>query len=168
MARFEQDREDILREATALVERVELWAPNQLDPTVAGFRRDGSASFFFGVEPVLQFNVNGELRRAYDDGRLLKAVHGRLIAMQRVRNEQEVSLISQELTAEETGAFCERMLQLLATLRDALRRGTARIGRQVPPEAGVVEHVQSWLETLGDHLTIADRPNVGGAESRQR
>src|SRR5688572_18570527 len=65
MARQEQDREDILREATALVERVELLIPEFPEPIVAGFRRDGSASFFFGADPVLQFNAQGKLRRAF-------------------------------------------------------------------------------------------------------
>ena len=40
MARREQDREDILAEATALVERVELQIAGETDPIVVGFRRN--------------------------------------------------------------------------------------------------------------------------------
>ena len=56
----------------------------------------------------------------------------------------------------------------LATLRDALRHGTARLGRRIPAEADVAERIRQWLEALGDHLVIANRPNAGGADSRQR
>ena len=47
MARQESNREDLLREATALVERVELHVPAFEEPIVVGFRRDGCASFLF-------------------------------------------------------------------------------------------------------------------------
>ena len=54
MARLEEDREDILQEATALVERVELEIENLEDPVVVGFRRDSGPAFFFGADPVYQ------------------------------------------------------------------------------------------------------------------
>src|SRR5204863_2544475 len=78
MAREESSREDLLREATALVERIEL-IPNGSTSDgriVAGFRRNGALSVFFGEDPVYQFNAAGELRRAYTDGKLLKADRG--------------------------------------------------------------------------------------------
>ncbi len=70
MARDESSREDLLREATALVERIEL-VPHATDPLiaasdlfdkhiVAGFRRDGALSVFFGEDPVYHFNAEGE------------------------------------------------------------------------------------------------------------
>ena len=73
------NREDLLREATALVERIELvpHRDRQFDasePIVVGFRADGALSIFFGDDPVYQFNAAGELRRAYCDGLLFKAV----------------------------------------------------------------------------------------------
>ena len=70
MARDESDREDLLREATALVERIELAPADAADDEhiVAGFRRDGALSIYFGADPVYHFNSAGELRRAYCDG----------------------------------------------------------------------------------------------------
>ena len=51
MAKEERDREDIFREATALVERVELSGiVGQAEPVVIGFRRNGCGSIYFGVE----------------------------------------------------------------------------------------------------------------------
>ncbi len=80
MARDEQDREDLLREATALVERVEL-APTDNEAgehIVIGFRAGGAASVYFGGDTAYHFNSDGELRRAYADGLLYKADIGRL------------------------------------------------------------------------------------------
>src|SRR5687767_152707 len=105
MATSEHDREDILREATALVERVELIVPGCQEPVIVGFRRDGSASFFFGTEFVVQFNTSDELRRGYDHGQLLKADQGRLFTMKRQRQDNEVTLLTRNLTAAETEAF---------------------------------------------------------------
>jgi hypothetical protein len=160
MARHEQDREDILREATALVERIELWLPDQPEPVVAGFRRDGSASFYFGADPVLQFNANGELRRGFDQGRMLKAEGGKLIVMRRVREDGQVSLYSHSLTPAESLEFTERAQKLLITVRESLTQGCARFGRQVPEGTDVVKQVRDWLETHVGPLIVADRPNV--------
>jgi hypothetical protein len=160
MARYEQDREDILREATALVERVELSIPDCTEPIVAGFRRDGSASFYFGADPVLQFNVHGKLRRAYDQNQLIKAVRGKLVIMRRVRDEHATTLESRDMVDSEWTVFHDRMLALLAKLRNALRSGTARVDRQVPEIVDVTARVAGWLEHHGDQLMIADRPNV--------
>ena len=48
MARHEEDREDLLAEATALVERAELVVEGAAESVVIGFRRDGCASIYCG------------------------------------------------------------------------------------------------------------------------
>ena len=78
MVRDERDREDLLAEATALVERISLRIDPQQEPVVIGFRRDGSASFYCAAEEVYHFNSAGQMRRAYVDGQLFKATAGRL------------------------------------------------------------------------------------------
>ena len=78
MSRTEQDREDLLREATALIERVELRVSGWSESVVAGFRRGGQASFFFGADLVYQFNAALQLRRGFHNGQLIKAEDGRL------------------------------------------------------------------------------------------
>src|SRR6186997_1242741 len=102
MARRESEREDLLREATALVERAELTLEGSEEPIVVGFRRDGSASFFFGVDPVYQFNAACELRRAFVGGLLYKAERGRLVSLSRQRTMESVALFRAELTAQAT------------------------------------------------------------------
>src|SRR4051794_11841558 len=97
MARHESDREDLLREATALVERVELTMAGSEEPIVIGFRRDGSCSMFFGADPVYQFNTQAELRRAFREGRLVKAEGGRLVALERRREAGQLVLLRHAL-----------------------------------------------------------------------
>lgn len=68
MARDESRREDLLREATAFVERIELVPSSSTSkaaetPIVVGFRADGALSVFFGEDPAYQFNAAGELLR---------------------------------------------------------------------------------------------------------
>ena len=162
MARQEQEREDILQEATALVERVELQAAGDVEPTVAGFRRDGSASLYFGNDLVLQFNTQCELRRAFDQGRLVKSVGGKLVAMERVRDERSTTLMSRELSETETAALTKRMLAALHQLRDGLRSGTVHAVRQIPADRDVITRVRTWLDELGGTLRIAARPHVDG------
>src|SRR5688572_5223634 len=109
MARESQDREDLLAEATALVERVELAIPGEREPVVAGFRRDGCLSLFFGADPVYQFNTSNMLRRAYVGGKLYKAEKGHLIALDRRRESGGVYLVRQPLDVRATADFLSRM-----------------------------------------------------------
>ncbi len=94
MDRQQSDREDLLAEATALVERIELVLPGYAEPIVAGFRASDCASLFFGTDPVYQFNSQRQLRRAFVDGLLYKAECGRLVSLTRTQNVLAVELIT--------------------------------------------------------------------------
>jgi hypothetical protein len=166
MAREESDREDLLREATALVERVELCpiasnrdqreSPPHL---VIGFRHNGALSIFFGAEPVYQFNSMGQLRRAYCDGLLLKAARGRLVSLRRERQTYEVQLVRHDLTDAEQSSFIGQMQERLRDLRDDLQAGRYRVVGQAPPAVDVIGRVRDWL-AQHDGLPIADTPRV--------
>jgi hypothetical protein len=167
MARQESSREDLLREATALVERVELRimasaiaATPQADQVVAGFRANGAASFFFGDDPVYQYNSVGQLRRAYCDDILFKAARRRLSSMRRERRQNEVQLVSHQLTDAEQIAFVEFMQRRLGALATALESGRFEITGQVPAEADIVNRVRQWLGRH-DGLPIALSPRAG-------
>lgn len=160
MAREEQDREDLLREATALVERVELLVAGSEEPIVAGFRRDGQVSVFFGADPAFHFNSRKELRRAYAVGRLIKAEQRRLVALERVRSAREVSLVRHELDAAETAAFLDLARGRLLELRAAIAAGAFTKVGQVPDAVDVVARVHAWLESLSGELVIAKTPHV--------
>lgn len=160
MAREEEDREDLLAEAVALVERIELKLADGGTPIVAGFRRDGSASFFFGADPVYQFNSRRELRRAYRNGQLIKANRGHLASLTRHRTEREVQLIRQDLSDAETAELLTDAIQRLANLGRALDSNAYTIVGQVPDNTDIVGRVRSWLAQLSPQLTIATSPRV--------
>lgn len=163
MARDESNREDLLREATALVERIELVPINgvseQNAPIVAGFRRDGALSAFFGEDPTYQFNASGELRRAYCAGLLFKAVNGRLVSLRRERTAIETQLVRHELTAAEQDDFVASMRVRLSELSALLKTDTYEVRRQVPPDADVLGRVRAWFEQHHE-LQVARRPNL--------
>jgi hypothetical protein len=167
MAREESSREDLLREATALVERVQLRimasadaAQDQADQIVVGFRPNGAASFFFGEDPVYQFNPAGELRRAYCDGILIKAIRRRLDSLRRERQPHEVRLLSVQLTDAEQISFTREMQRRLAALAKAIESSCFEITGQVPAEADIVNRVRQWL-ARHDGLPIAVSPRAG-------
>jgi hypothetical protein len=169
MARDESSREDLLREATALVERIEL-RPHTPDlsnsesvlvvqPIVAGFRRDGALSIFFGEDPVYQFNTDGELRRAYCDGKLFKATRGRLAALERVRTQDEVQLIRLDLSRDEESAFLSQMEDRLRHFSRSIDENIFEVVGQVPQKTDVLSRLKNWLATH-DQWQIAAQPNA--------
>lgn len=160
MAREEHDREDLLREATALVERVELSVEGFEEPIVVGFRREGQASIFFGGDPAYHFNSRNELRRAYVTARLFKAEGGRLVALARQRSADEVALVRHALDDEEMAAFLSEVTAKLCKLRAALAARECQIIGQVPAEVDVVERVSAWLDDMAAPPSAAASPHV--------
>ena len=161
MARQETEREDLLREATALVERIEL-APRETasgEHVVMGFRSDGALSIYFGGDPAYHFNSSGQLRRAYCDGLLLKADHGRLVSLRRLRRENEVQLLRHDLVDEEQKKV---VADLRARLRELVRQCDesclVTVGK-VPADADVLGRAMTWLSQLGD-VKVADSPHA--------
>jgi hypothetical protein len=127
---------------------------------VIGFRLDSSASVYFDSDPVYQFNTTGELRRAFVDGLMIKAVDGRLASPTRHRTADEAQLVRHDLSATETQTLLSAMQQRLDALRDALRQQHYRLVGQVPTEIDVVGRCKSWLEGR-PATTIAHGPRVG-------
>jgi hypothetical protein len=160
MARQESDREDLLREATALVQRAEFQLSDEPEPVVAGFRRDGSFSLFFGSERVVQFNSAGQLRRGYFEGKLLKADKGRLVWMTRERTADAVVLYSQELSSAEAADTLRRATELIERLSLALQQGTFTLVGQVPAAEDIVPQILAWHAALPQPLQVAVAPNA--------
>lgn len=160
MARREQSREDLLAEATALVECIELALPHWTEHVVIGFRRDGAASVYFGEDPAYHFNTHAELRRAYLAGRLIKAEQGYLVAMHRQRTAAAVELISQRCEPAEVARIGAECLQRLQDLSRQLSAQQFTVVGQVPPQVDVLGQVQSWLSTVTARFVIAQSPRV--------
>jgi hypothetical protein len=160
MARQEHGREDLIAEATALVERVELLLDGVPQPIVAGFRRDGSASLFFADDPVYQFNSRGQLRRAFAAGRLYKADAGRIVEITRNRQAGKVELVSRELPAAESADFVAALCARFNDLAVKLESGAVQLLAEVPPHGGVANRLGRWLAALGGQIEIASTPHA--------
>jgi hypothetical protein len=160
MSRRESDREDLLREATALVERAELKVAGFEEPIVVGFRRDGSASFYFGADPVYQFNTARELRRAYIGGLLYKAEGGRLASLARERTPTAVLMNRLDVSDNEAAEILATLRHQLRTLHGALVARQFEISGQAPADADVVSRINEWLGVMTERIDIARAPNV--------
>jgi hypothetical protein len=158
MPRQQHDREDMLAEAKALVERASLKLPGYDEEVFVGFRRDGSASFYFGPESVYQVTSSGRLRRAFVDGLLYKAEHGRLVALRRRRTEAMVELVRHELSAGEERNLVNAVRLHLDALREALHGDTFELVGQFPDTTDVAGRVRQFLERFAGPLAIAASP----------
>jgi len=166
LALEEEPREDLLREATALVRRGVWGSPTTGgrpgSQIVAGFRRNGALSLFFDESPVYQFNPAGELRRAYVDGLLYKADRGRLVQMRRERAERQTTLVSRPLADEEQSALlAEAEARISAFFQTLEANQLSRIG-QVPETGDLRAELLAWRDQHPLPPRIADRPNAAG------
>ncbi len=162
MARLVQDREDLLRDAKALVPRVqfEVEGPESSETVFAGFRKQGALSLYFDFQPVYHFNRRGQLRRAYVEDRLIKAEAKRLIAMTPHRGKHVVEMLRHRMTETEQSQFRRVLLERLQGLKRTLEEGRYVVAGQVPKDAPVVSQLQSWLEEMQE-ITVAESPRVG-------
>ena len=163
MASQPQDRENLLRDATAFTTRLQLQVPSQGRTTevFAGFRQGGAASFYFDQDPVYHFNTAGQLRRAFVDGYLVKAEAGRLVRLHRQRTESESAMIRDEMTSAEQQAFCQTVLLALQQLQQTLATGSYTLEGQVTAteKEDAVVRLAEYLEHL-QKIAIADTPRV--------
>lgn len=160
MARHDQDRENLLKEATALVERASLRLEGQDEEIIVGFRRDGCASFYFGATRAYQFTTDGQLRRAFVGELLFKAEAGKLVALRRRRTEHAVELVRSDLDAEATRAFLDEMQSGLGQLRRAIVADRLTLVGQVPSTADVLGRTHAWLDRFARRVAIARSPRV--------
>jgi hypothetical protein len=148
MARVTHEREDLLRDARALVPRLQLRFQRTCgtaQTVFAGFRGD-ALSLYVGEDPVYHFDAHGRLRRAFIDDRLIKAARGRLVAMQRVRTEREVVLQSTALDEAAELRLLDALATTLGEFRAALAAGIVVVDGEVPPAANALARLAEWLE----------------------
>ncbi len=160
MARLEHDREDLLAEATALVERIELQVASEAEPVVVGFRSNGAASVYFGADPAYHFNADRQLRRAFAVGLLYKAEQGRLVSLERERSEQATSLLRRELNEDAQADFLLTMRKRIEGLGVLLAAGQFTVVGQVPEGAAIIDRVKGELATLAT-AAVAAAARVG-------
>jgi hypothetical protein len=122
MALNEQDREDLMREATAFYPRAELQVDYELLPVFWGQKQNGSFSFYFGADPVYQFDQGGFLRRAYVNGSLYRTQGNTLARLNRERTSNESILKRYDLTKAESEALLQEMAHRFQKLDSAFSK----------------------------------------------
>lgn len=159
MARDEHEREDLLGEATALVERIEVILADSDESIVIGFRDNGAVSIYFGSDPAYHFNSSGELRRAFVDGLLYKSENGQLVSMRRKRTPSEVQLLRHDLTRAEQAETIDVLKNRLTRLLAIIDNGDYKIAGQVPTDVEIIGRCEKSLDQLVD-VSIAKSARV--------
>jgi len=149
MTRDEGLREDLMAEATALVRRAEFKATDGRIELVAGYRRDGSLSLYFGQDPVYQFDPIGRLKRAFVDGLLYRTQGSTLARLTRDRSTPDrVGLLRHDLDGDELDSFQRSMIDRMVGLLEELDSGRLNQAAVVPESAEVSCELVSSLRVV--------------------
>lgn len=167
MAERESDRHDFYAEAANLLPRGEIHFVESLslkgDATgggrgsaavLLGFHRAGDAALYWSLDEIYHFTGEGRLRRAFLDGRPVKAERGMLVALERVRGEGESSLVRRPYSAEEARLALEKLEGRIAQLRAAVEAGF-QLGRTTPSEEAFLAATNGWLAGLPANIDAA-------------
>ncbi len=158
MARHEADREDLVKEATAYVVRGELLIPDWEQPLFVGFRKSGAFSFYFGPDPVYQFDPQGRLRRAFVAGKLYRSEGDTLCSMYRHRTETETTLMRTDLSGEQSHFFQWGMHEAIRQLSEAINTNRYRIQKNVGGEELWIEKIKQATQlVLGSEEFLAPK-----------
>ena len=162
MSRHTQDREDLLRDATALNPRLMLGITlaGQVVELFAGFRRGNALSLYFDSDPVYHFNSNGQLRRAFVAGRVIKADQGLLFTWIPDRTSGSVTMDSRALTSSEQAQLGENLRCLLDEVKNAMSARQFSLVGQFPAEGDGFQRLTDWLGSIPE-FSVATSPNVG-------
>ena len=158
MARMEQDREDLMREATALNPRIEWDVPGDVELVVTGWKASGDLSIYLGQDPVYQFDSDGRLRRAYESGFLYRTQGSTMARIHRERSARQTTLVRHDLNVAELDEFLTRMRRRLTRLQAALSSNQAQVRRHVGTAS--TEELAAQLARIAQQCVLA--PAVTG------
>ncbi len=146
--RLEVDREDLMREATALRQRAEFRLPQERETVIAGYRSSGSLSVYFGPDPCFHFDAAGRLRRAFVGGDLFRTQGDTVARLQRIRTGGTVELRRHDLPADELDAFLDMVRDRLASLVKGLQSDDAHCLQEIPADAHLAERLVGDLSRI--------------------
>ena len=151
--------EDLLADATALVQRAKLEVPPGNDPVVFGFRDNGALSLFLDPEIAYHFNQQYELRRVFLSGERYKAEQGQLICVRRRPGLRNVRLESTLVKPSQLKHILSVLDEQLCRWNALLLEGNYRLIGQVPPDGNVVGRLQNCIPEMMRHR-IANSPHA--------
>lgn len=151
MAKIEQDREDLMKEAVALVRRIEFAPTNRFPSIIAGFRNNGLFSLYLGPDPMFQFDTSGRLRRAFCGGLLYRTQGMALAQLRRERSSIETTLMRRDLAGVELEQFRSHTLSHVFWLNEQLTSASLAIVRQIPgDDVGLLDDIRHILRQILD------------------
>ena len=148
MASTEDDREDLMREAVALPDRVELSVGGFDGCITIGFRANAAMSIFIGQDSVYQFDADGRLRRSFVNSLLYRSQHTTLARLKRERSETQTLLLRTDLSEEDLLEFRKTMQSSLNSLEQKLAIGDFKKIRCVPESSDHILRILVALETI--------------------
>lgn len=164
MAKQTEDREDLLRDGTAMSVRGRLL----IDGTevVIGFRSRGQLSLYWDQDPVFQFDEAGRLRRAFLDSNRLKVEKGRLVRIKKADEHDGPSasrlrLIVESLSEIEQSVILQSLSECLQQIDEALdplalARREQELQTVGASEADFALRVRNWISQLESPVRLAD------------
>ncbi len=159
MALFEQDREDIFKEALNMPQRIKLRLLDQNEEVVVGTRFGGAVGLYMASGDMFQFNHQRELRRAFFEGLKIMAMDRTLHRLERPSRGGRVEHHSIPLTFDQVQALQLAWGSILQRLRDA---PNVVLIAAIPQEQNFPQWYCDWLAQCDAIFSIADRPHVQG------
>ena len=161
MALQEADREDLMKEAVALIRRVEWQLPDNTIVT-AGIKANGDWSVYFDSDPVYHFDAQHGLRRAFVAGRLYRSQGTTLSALTRHRTPTTTELERHDLTPEELTNFLSNLQTRLESLHSVLVTKQVTTIRQVPLNDSLQAELEQSLHAVlrNTHLAPSIKQNI--------
>ena len=159
MAKDSHDREDLMREATGYVRRVEFTIAEREEPVFCGFRECGAFSLYWKQADVLQFNVDGELRRAFWKNQMLACYKHKLHWLQ--KSEGRIRLGRTPLSDEESQEFLSVASSWMDEVRHIVKSQLIADVNEFPVNANVVVQVAEWLSEHDAKLNLSMHPGLG-------
>lgn len=167
MTRNESDKEDLIRDATAMVDRAEFLtvaADKKTCLVTAGFRKDRALSLYFDQDPFYQFDAEGRLRRAYENGFLFRSQGTTLARLNRTRTTNQTTLNRSDLTSKELGEFRLRMTEHIDGFQQQLKAASAERRRAVTDKPDF----DSILSTALAQILNVDGPFLSTAINKRK
>jgi len=167
VARNESDKEDLIRDASALVERAEIACEGFEELITIGFFADGRCSIYFAQDPFYQFDSQGRLRRAYQAGFLYRSQHSTLSRIDRRRDvksdgdTQRVVLQRADLSAPDLQKFRCRMRGLIERFYQQIEANEFQVLRAVTSDGGLPPGTVALLERILEHDVDFIAPPAG-------
>ena len=166
MAKFKADREDLVREGTAMPIRGRLWI--EQNEIVIGFRRDDACSLYWNQDPVFQFDANQQLRRVFYQSTRYKSRDRRLVRLTQLPADEaerasRLRLIEEIISAEKQTEILQRLTDALQQIQQAFSETTPKPSPDILHSVGLPvpdfrTRVLQWINRLPDPIRIADQP----------